>query len=1314
MAVPTDTKVTIDPRLIDAVLFDLDGVVTDTASVHEAAWAELFDEFFRHRAAQYGEEHRPFSHEDYRRHLDGRPRRDGISTFLAARGITLPQGRIGDEGHDSIAGLEARKQQAFTRHLASGLDVIEPAATLVAALTAADVKTAVCSSSRNCRAVLRAARLTESFDTVLDGTDAERLGLRPKPAADLFLAAAERLDVRPERCVVIEDARVGVAAGCAGGFATVIGVGAKEVADDLRAHGADSVVPDLTPVVVGSTHRRSSELPSADGAVVIGILGSRAPMVSCHLGGLQAEATGQSVVAAAHVELANALQRLAAHCSVAVVGDYDAADLRAHYDIPGAWYAGYGGLELVAPNGDRQEHELVATAASSLRSAAEQLDSQLLHTAGMHLECNRFRIVVHHPTAPAELAALRSIVHAAAAAHGLRVVRGSDSTELRPDLGWDRGAAVNLIAERAGGTPRRLLFVGTDGADESAFDVVGHRGVGVVVRSAESNDRRTAAEYAVAGTRGVTELFDSLASTLEHREAGPWSVTFEGYRPEDVGLREVLCAVGNGYLGSRGCGPESRADGTHYPGTYVAGIFDRATDLVDDVTVEHESMVNLPNWLSVQLRVEGGPWFDPDSAELLQYRQTMRLDVAEHVREYRFRDIAGRITMVTERRFASMRDKHICALQLTVNPENWSGRLEFCSLVDGGVTNSGIERDRILDGRHLDPPAFQHTSPDTVLCTTYTAHSHVPIAVAARTTVWDIATDAPIAANYLRIDRNSSAGAHITVEVTANRSVSVEKVSAIFTGRDPAIGAPAEAASGALARHPRYAELFDAHRVAWMHLWEAFDLEVGEDVDVQRVLRLHICHLLQSISPHVEDVDAGVPEGGLYGEADRGHVFWDELSVIPVLTLRLPGLVRALLAYRHRRLPEARRSAAAAGYAGAMFPLQSGSDGREECPQTHQKPRMGHRTPDASPRAVHAGSAVAYNIWQYYQATGDLDFMIDCGAEDLVEIARFWASRCRFDDLRRRYVIERVIGPDEFHTGYHDDPYGGVDNNAYTNVMAVWVIQRAAEALAELPLRARVQLVETLGLGADEFEHWDRITKQMYVPFHDGIISQFDGYAELRELDWQGYRSRYRDIGRLDRILEAEHDSVTRYQVTQQADVLMLFYLLSADELRELFARLGYPFTGVQLTRTIDYYLGRTSHGSTLSAVVHSWVLLRGNRAKAEDCFREVLCVDVDDRQRGMTAEGIHLGAMAASIDLVQRCILGLETRGNRLVVGPMWPESSDPLGFSLVYRGLHLTVRISGRTAELIAEPGGAPPIVVECRGLRQQLAPGGRISVG
>ena len=201
---------------------------------------------------------------------------------------------------------------------------------------------------------------------------------------------------------------------------------------------------------------------------------------------------------------------------------------------------------------------------------------------------------------------------------------------------------------------------------------------------------------------------------------------------------------------------------------------------------------------------------------------------------------------------------------------------------------------------------------------------------------------------------------------------------------------------------------------------------------------------------------------------------------------------------------EARAAARSAGFQGAMFPWQSGSDGQEETQELNLNHRSQRWVPDNSYLQRHVGSAIAYNVWQYFQVTHDVEFLQFRGAELILDIARFWSSIASFDEERERYEIRGVMGPDEFHEGYPGLPTPGLNNNAYTNIMAVWVLCRALEVLDLLPEIRRTELMTRLGLSADEMARWGDISRRMYLPFHgDGIISQFEGYEQLAELDWE-------------------------------------------------------------------------------------------------------------------------------------------------------------------------------------------------------------------
>ncbi len=789
-----------------------------------------------------------------------------------------------------------------------------------------------------------------------------------------------------------------------------------------------------------------------------------------------------------------------------------------------------------------------------------------------------------------------------------------------------------------------------------------------------------------------------------------WLLAYDGFEPAEEGLREALCTLGNGYFATRGAAPEAHADEVHYPGTYVAGCYDRLVTEVAGREVENEDIVNVPNWLPLAFRPDGGEWFAPVTARLLNYRQELDLRLGVLSRRLRFQDDKGRITAVSQRRFVGMADPHLAGLETTFVAENWSGRIEVRSGLDGAVTNAGVERYRKLNGEHLAPLETGTVGDDGIWLKVETASSKIRIAEAARTRVL---RDGRPAAVKRRVEQEPGRVTHeLTVELERGRPVTVEKVVALFTGRDPAMAESSLAAREHLAQAGSFDELLERHGLAWDQLWRRCHLDVTDGAsDTALVIDLHIFHLLQTISAHSADLDVGVPARGLHGEAYRGHVFWDELFVFPFLNLRFPEVTRALLRYRHRRLPAARRAAEEAGYQGAMYPWQSGSDGREETQLLHLNPQSGRWLPDNSHRQRHVGVAIAYNVWQYYQATGDLDFLCEYGAEMLLEIARFWASAAAYNRALDRYEIRGVMGPDEYHDAYPDAEQQGLNNNAYTNVMAVWVLLRALEVLQLLPEPRREELTELLALRREELARWQAVTRKMFVPFHDSdVISQFEGYDQLEELDWQAFRERHGNVRRLDRVLEADGDSTNRYRASKQADVLMLFYLLSENELRELLTRLGYHLSSTALLRTIDYYLARTSHGSTLSGVVHAWVLARSDRTRSWAFFAEALASDLRDVQGGTTKEGIHLGAMAGTLDLAQRCYTGLEMREDVLWLNPALPEKLSSLEMEIRYRGhwgVHVDVTHQRLRVTLL--PSEVAPIKIGFGGEVVTIDPGG-----
>lgn len=781
-----------------------------------------------------------------------------------------------------------------------------------------------------------------------------------------------------------------------------------------------------------------------------------------------------------------------------------------------------------------------------------------------------------------------------------------------------------------------------------------------------------------------------------------WTLEYEGFEPEDEGLREALTSTGNGYFCTRGAFAWAESGSVHYPGTYMHGGYNRETTIMDGVPVLNEDLVNLPNWLLLELRIGGRNAIGTENVEFLEYKH--ELDVKEAVlkRRIRLRDAEGRITLLETRRFVSMANRHLGAIEWRITPENWSGEVQVISALDGRVTNRGVARYRDLEGRHLDPVSPRTFGPEIIGLLARTRQSRIYVGEAARTRVYRGRSILPVERELFQI--SDYIHQVLSFEVEEGTPVRIEKMVSFFTSHDHAITEPLTNAGQAARRFGTFAETFEAHTRAWDELWDLCDISVPNDERVEFLYRLHAYHVLQVCSPHTTDIDAGVPARGLNGEAYRGHIFWDEMYVYPFLNYRFPRITRSLLMYRYRRLDEARALAKEAGYRGAMYPWQSGSSGEEETQVVHLNPNSGTWDPDHSHNQRHVSAAIFYNIWRYWEVSGDEEFLHEYGAEMMVEIARFWASIAHYNPARGRYEIHGVMGPDEFHEKYPDSDEEGLRNNAYTNVLVAWISKTVREMLEALPERRRRSVIARSGLTESEMDLWREMTTKMFVPFHETeegepVISQFEGYESLEDLDWDAYRKKYGNIQRLDRILKAEGDDPDRYKLAKQADTVLLFFIFSENEIRSILEDLGYEYSHELVLRIIEYYDERTSHGSTLSFIAHAGVLAGIDPESSWKRYLVALESDVGDVQGGTTKEGIHLGVMAGTLDLIQRGYLGATVRGGTLYLDPRPVKALDGACLPMVVRGTRVEVSLKDEelTVAVKDDPGKTVRVATE-----------------
>lgn len=511
----TRTLLSLKPDDFDAVIFDLDGVVTRTAQVHAASWQRLFDEYLQQRAARDGSAFVPFDSADYIKYVDGMPRYDGVRRFLASRGIELPWGTPQDAATtETVCGLGNRKNAHFTAELkAHGVEPYDSTLELIRTLRARGFKTAIISSSKNCAAVLEAVGATSLFDAAVDGIESARIGITGKPAPDIFLEAARRLGVEPARAVVVEDAISGVQAGKAGGFGCVIGVNRRGDPARLAEQGATVVVADLSEVEVHSGVD-ARELPSALQRLgdVAGA-GARRLAVFLDYDGTLTPIVPRPEDAVLAPAVRDTVRRLAKACTVAIISGRDRADVQKLVGVDGIVYAGSHGFDISGPQGAVAGSNERDRFLPMLADVEGELRQALAGIAGSQLERKKYSIAVHYRNvADADLAAVESVVEYALRRYPkLRDLPGKKVHDLQPRIDWDKGKALLHVLRTLGLDQPEVLpvYIGDDITDEDAFAALRRRGIGIIVRD---EPRPTLARLAL---ESPAEVHRWLAAVLE-------------------------------------------------------------------------------------------------------------------------------------------------------------------------------------------------------------------------------------------------------------------------------------------------------------------------------------------------------------------------------------------------------------------------------------------------------------------------------------------------------------------------------------------------------------------------------------------------------------------------------------------------------------------------------------------------------------------------------------------------------------------------------------------------------------------------------
>jgi trehalose/maltose hydrolase-like predicted phosphorylase len=725
------------------------------------------------------------------------------------------------------------------------------------------------------------------------------------------------------------------------------------------------------------------------------------------------------------------------------------------------------------------------------------------------------------------------------------------------------------------------------------------------------------------------------------RDAG-WVIEAPGFDVAREHEIESILSIANGYIGSRGSLPEgSRAS---RPATFLAGAYELSAD-----PEPIPELLILPDWSRLSICVAGEP-LSPESAEPQRRMLDMRRGVL--LREAVAHGPSGHRTGLRTLHVASLVERHLLLEGVEVSPLNYSGEVRVDMILSGEAP------------RGCSPSHFASFTASCAAGPTLVGRTHggLVAALASRLSL------PPAAGGDVRVQRESGtsfASERVELPVRIGEPRALYRAVTLASSRD--VGDP-EAAARLLreeAVSEPLARCLARHEAAWAERWRRAAVSIDGAPSLERALRFAAYHLIAAANP--EDPRCSVGARALSGESYRGHVFWDtEIFMLPFYAHAYPEAARALVRYRHLTLPGARRKAAATGYRGALYAWESADTGDETTPSTVVSP-FGEVLPVLSGEQEHHISAdVAFGLSAYGRSTGDDAFMRGDGDEILIETARFWASRVErgADGL---FHIRGVMGPDEYHEG--------VDDNALTNWLARFNLERAAFAV-ESAVDAGSEAAACLGATRDEAEGFRRIARAMYLGLdrESGIVEQFAGFFGLEHVDLGSL-----GVHNLPADMILGRERTQRSQVVKQADVVMLVALLWDDLPPE--TRLA----------SFCYYEPRTAHGSSLSPGTHALVAARlGLLDEAARYLDQTAAVDLGNAM-GNAAGGVHAAAMGS---LWQAVVLG---------VGGVRPAPDHPEAVLIEphllpgWRALDFPLAWRGRQLQALVEPGAIEVAVIE-----------------
>jgi alpha,alpha-trehalose phosphorylase len=750
--------------------------------------------------------------------------------------------------------------------------------------------------------------------------------------------------------------------------------------------------------------------------------------------------------------------------------------------------------------------------------------------------------------------------------------------------------------------------------------------------------------------------------------ADEWNVIEKGFHPKFLAQLETILALGNGYLGMRGCPEEGGPNAEN--STLINGFYETHPIVYGEEAYgfakTNQTICNVTDAKTIKLFVDDEPFWLPD-ANLLTYDRRLNMRAGTLDREILWETPTGKQVLITSRRLVSFANRHVAAISYCVTLVNADAHLVISSEMAVNQPTNRVDQSDPRQMQIAAGPVLRHrlsyaNDRRIVLCHA-TQRSRLTLTCATDQVLETSCTHA-----YKTVHTEDFGQVAFTIEAQRGSAVHLIKYLVYHTS---ATASPQELCGRADWTMDRittqgFQELLAGQEHYMNDFWRRSDVRV-EDIRVERTKRTTVeiqqairFNLFQILQASARSEDAGVPAKGLTGQAYNGHYFWDtEIYLLPFLTYTSPKIARNLLTFRYKMLPLARARAQQLGHRGALFPWRTISG--EEASAYYA----------AGTAQYHINADIMYALRKYVQATGDQEFLERCGAEMLVETARLWLDLGFYSDTKGgKFCINGVTGPDEYNTV--------VNNNAYTNLMARENLRYAAgtvRALRTARPDAYEALVHKTALEGSELDAWGRAADSMYVPYDEKlkIIPQDDAFLDREPWDFQNT-----PLDRYPLLLFYHPLNIYRKRVIKQADVVLAMFLL------------GGAFSLETKKRNFEFYDPLTTGDSSLSSCVEAIIAAQiGDTERAVRYGMAALLMDLAD-VGGNVKDGCHIASMGGTWMMLTYGLGGMRDDDGMLSFWPRRaPEDNAILRFALTYRGRLLQVDIGLENAEYTLREG-------------------------